>query len=87
MANKETKTAEVTAEETKTAEVKEKTYKIRIPRLRDDESDVFVSVNDDTWLIQRGKEVEVPECVYEVLCNQDKALEAAMDFESTLNKY
>lgn len=29
--------------------------------------DVFVSVNNRNWLIQRGVEVEVPECVAEVL--------------------
>ena len=61
--------------------------KIRIPRQRDDEGDVFVSVNDRTWLIQRGVEVSVPLCVYEVLLNREKALEHAFDFESSLNKY
>ena len=36
--------------------------------------DQFVSVNDRTWLIRRGEEVEVPECVYEVLRERDRAV-------------
>ena len=36
--------------------------------------DEFVSVNERTWLIQRGVEVEVPVCVYEVLRERDRAL-------------
>ncbi len=63
------------------AEQKEKMVKVRIPRTRKDQEDVFVSVNMRTWLIKRGEEVEVPECVAEVLRNQEKMLEAIMDFE------
>ena len=48
-------------------EEKEKMVKIRLPRTRANEGDVFVGVNDRTWLIKRGVEVEVPECVAEVL--------------------
>ena len=51
-----------------TAVTKEKTIKIKLPKRRDGErKDVYVSVNDRTWLIQRGVEVEVPECVAMVL--------------------
>ena len=39
------------------AEAKEKTVKIRIPRTKADQEDVFVSVNMRTWLIKRGVEV------------------------------
>ena len=52
---------------TVTKEVKEKLVKVRIPKTKENQDDVFVSVNNRTWLIQRGKEVEVPECVAEVL--------------------
>ena len=45
----------------------EKKVKIRLPVTRDQNDDVFVSVNERTWLIKRGVEVEVPECVVEVL--------------------
>ena len=51
--------------------------KIRIPRSKEDNSDVYVSVNDHTWLIKRGVEVEVPECVAEVLQHQDEMIEEA----------
>lgn len=55
----------------------EKKVKIRLPLLRNDKSDVFVSVNDRTWLIKRGVEVEVPECVAEVIEHaQNAELEA-----------
>lgn len=52
---------------------KEKMVKIRIPFDRYDNSDVFVSVNERTWLIKRGVEVEVPECVAEVLRHKEEA--------------
>lgn len=61
---------------------KEKLVKIRIPRERDNESDVFVSVNERTWLIKRGVEVEVPECVAEVLRHQEEAEQEAYDFRN-----
>lgn len=59
----------------------EKKVKIKIPRTRKNQEDVFVSVNMDTYLIQRGKEVEVPESVAEVLRNQEKMLETIMEFD------
>lgn len=66
--------------------VAEKKVKIRIPLTREDTSDVYISVNDRSWLIQRGKEVEVPECVVEVLDNQAIALEKAYAFNSNASK-
>lgn len=59
----------------------EKLVKIRIPRERDKQGDVFVSVNDRTWLIKRGVEVSVPECVAEVLRHQEDMLEVQNEFE------
>ena len=59
----------------------EKMVKIRIPRTKKEEEDVFVSVNLRTWLIKRGVEVEVPECVAEVLRHQEEMLEEIMLFE------
>ena len=69
------------AEVNKTEAPKEKMVKIRIPRTKADQEDVFVSVNLRTWLVKRGVEVEVPECVAEVLRNHEKALEEIMLFE------
>ena len=65
----------------------EKTVKIKIPITREEKDDVYVSVNDRTWLIQRGKEVEVPECVAEVLRHREEMLQYSFEFsESVANK-
>lgn len=70
------------------AEAKPKTVKVRIPRTKADQEDVAVWVNNDSWIIQRGVEVEVPECVAEVLRHQEEALEEIMLFEDGLkNKH
>lgn len=66
-------------------EQKEKTVKILIPLERNgDNSDVFVSVNERTWLIQKGVEVDVPECVLEVLRHRDEMYKIAYDFENSV---
>ena len=57
-----------------------KMVKIRIPRTKSDEEDVFVSVNMETFLIKRGVEVEVPDYVAEVLQHQEEMLENIMLF-------
>jgi hypothetical protein len=59
----------------------EKLVKIRIPRTKADQEDVPVWVNERSWLIKRGVEVEVPECVAEVLRHQEEMLENIMLFE------
>ena len=60
---------------------KEKTVTIRLPKNRGQQEDVFVSVNNRTWLIQRGVNVAVPACVAEVLRHQEKMQETIMLFE------
>ena len=61
---------------------KKNTVKIRLPKLKADQEDVFVSVNDYTCIIKRGVEVEVPAFVAEVLRHQEEMLEHIMEFES-----
>ena len=56
------------------------TVKIRIPRTKSDQEDVFVSVNMETFIIKRGVEVEVPDYVAEVLQHQEEMLEKIMLF-------
>lgn len=63
------------------AETKEKMVKIKIPRISKEQEDVPVWVNDRSWLIKRGVEVEVPECVAEVLKHQEEMLDKIMEFE------
>ena len=60
---------------------KEKTATVRLPLTRNDREPLFVSVNERTWLIRRGEEVSVPECVAEVLRNQQRAEAEAIGFE------
>ena len=60
---------------------KEKTVKIRLPLTRTEKDDVPVGVNGRKWLIKRGVDVEVPECVAEVLRNKEVMLEKALEFE------
>ena len=69
------------AEAKKTTETAEKMVKIRLPRNRKEEGDMFVSVNERTWLIKRGVEVEVPECVAEVIRNSELMQEEAYEFD------
>ena len=74
------------AEATKTAPKTEKLVKIRIPRERERQDDVFVCVNGRTWLIKRGVEVEVPECVAEVIRNAEEVAEQAYTFNESVKK-
>ena len=69
------------AEIKKTEETQEKMVKIRIPRTSAKQEDVPVWVKEKSWLIKRGVEVEVPECVAEVLQHQEEMLEKIMLFE------
>ena len=55
-----------------------KMVKIRIPRTKKNEADVFVSVNDYTCIIKRGVEVEVPDFIAEVLQHREEMLELIM---------
>lgn len=70
---------------TTTTPVKEKTVTIKLPRIKNaEDSDVFVSVNERSWLIKRGESVEVPECVAEVLTNQERAEERAEKYNDSV---
>lgn len=75
----------VTTGEVKRVEEK-KMVKVRIPRTRPDEEDVFVSVNMETFIVKRGVEVEVPDYVAEVLRHQEEMLEARMVFNQKNSK-
>ena len=75
--NKETNT-----QTAKTKENKEKTVRIRLPRSEKDSGDVFVSVNEKTFLIKRGVEVDVPAYVAEVIRHAEEAEEEAYRFKS-----
>ena len=66
--------------ETKKNEVKK--IKIKLPKIKGEPEDVFVSVNNYSCIIKRGEEVEVPVFVKEVLDHQEKMLAAIERFET-----
>lgn len=74
------------AETVKKEAPKEKLVKIRLPRVSAKQEDVPVWVNERSWLIKRGVEVEVPECVAEVLRHQEEMMETIMLFEEANKK-
>ena len=54
----------------------ERTVRIMLP-YDSSEGDMFVSVNERTFLIKRGVEVEVPECVAEVIRERERRIMSA----------
>lgn len=60
----------------------ERTVKMIIPKVKGNTGDEFVSVNNRQFLLQRGKEIEVPECVYEVLSHKYEMEELAEERRS-----
>ena len=74
------------AETKKTEAPKEKMVTIRIPRTNAKQGDVPVWVNERSWMIKRGVEVEVPECVAEVIRHQEEMMETIMLFEEANKK-
>lgn len=64
----------------------EKMVEIKLPRYRDDDAnaDVVVYVNERSWQIKRGELVRVPECVAEVLRNQEIALDRAANYKNSV---
>lgn len=67
--------------ETKETIQKEKMVTIHLPKTRANEDDERVWVNNRSWQIQRGVDVEVPECVAEVLRHRQETLDRIMLFK------
>lgn len=81
MATKKEVKEEVTEEVKEEKKEKgEKMVKYTIPRYSKEERDVYVSINEQSWLIKRGVEVEVPWYVAELLDNCKMQKEAADNF-------
>lgn len=91
MATKE-KNMENTAAETveepkeKVEEPKEKYVRIRLPLTREQKEDVYVGLNGVGYLIQRGKEVDVPAGVAEILQRSEEMLAQALEYEAGISK-
>ena len=82
MTTKETATAAVQANPEDVWNVMKTIY---LPRGQgNEEQSRFVAVNGRTFQVPRGKAVEVPESVYEVLENARRQLEAAQRIEDAM---
>ena len=55
------------AETTKKPETGEKMVRVTLTIINEHDMEQYVGINGRSWLIRRGEEVEVPECVAEVL--------------------
>ena len=66
------------------ANAKEKLVKIRLPIIPNVEKQeaVFVGCNGRDYVIPRGKDVEVPECVVEILRNSENAIIKAAEYSA-----
>ena len=56
-----------------------KKVKIYIPKVRPDEEDEIVWINDRKWTVMKGVEVEVPPEVAEAIRNRDLMRQQAYD--------
>ena len=61
------------------AEAKQKMVTVRIPKDKNNTGDVFVCVNARTYLIQRGKDVQVPDFVAEVLRHKQEMEDTVLE--------
>ncbi len=55
---------------------------VKLPRMGLEQEDVFVSVNNRTYIVKRGEKVEVPAAVAEVLRHQEEMLETILRFQA-----
>lgn len=67
-------------------EQQEELISIRLPLTKERQDDVFVRVNQRTWLIKRGETVKVPACVVEVLEHADQAEIDGMRYQASKEK-
>lgn len=78
--------AEQAAEPVETAQT-EKKVTVRLPLTKEDTRPVYVRVNGRKWGIPRGKPVQVPECVAEVLeHSEEQILESIRYSEAMQNQ-
>lgn len=78
-----TKATETAAPET---EKTEKLVTIRLPLTKEDTRPVYVRVNGRKWGIPRGKKVQVPECVAEVLDHAEAQMLEAIRYSEKMQE-
>ena len=79
MADTKEKKNEQTQEQ---AAEQEELISIRLPLTKELQSDVFVRVNERTWLIKRGETVKLPACAVEVLEHAEQATRAGLQYQA-----
>lgn len=79
--------APVTLETPPEEPVKERMVRIRLPIIPGvaKQEAQFVRVNTRTWVIPRGVEMEVPECVVEVLEHAENAKLEAIKYQESIS--
>ena len=89
MAETKEKKVDQTQDKTRTQEQpkeqapeQEELISIRLPLTKELQSDVFVRVNQRTWLIKRGETVQVPLCAAEVLEHAEQATMEGLEFQA-----
>lgn len=75
-----------TATEPEVNELGEELVTIKLPLTRDDQDDVFVRVNERTWLIKRGEYVKVPQCVVEILDRSEDQQMEALEYQRKVER-
>lgn len=82
MANKNTEPAVVPEIEPAIVTEKEEMVTVRLPVIPnvDKQEAVYVGVNNRSWVIPRGKPMQVPKCVVEVLEHAEEESIAAMRY-------
>ncbi len=55
---------------------------IRLPITKEMQDDVFVRVNERTWLIKRGETVKLPACAVEVLEHSEQAMLEGLRYQA-----
>lgn len=64
----------------------EELVSIRLPLTKENQADMFVRVNQRTWLIKRGVTVQVPRCVAMVIENSERAMLEGMAYQQAHEK-
>ena len=74
------------AETTKKPETGEKMVRVMLPIINEHDMEQYVCINGRSWLIRRGEEVEVPECVAEVLKLSENQKREAYRYQQQASK-
>lgn len=75
-----------TKEKPETTAAAEKMVKIKLPLERGGSTEEFISINERTWQVQKGVEVEVPECVAAMLADREDMLDKVAAYERQVQK-